>query len=297
MGQLYISAVPRTDEIRRRVDRLLAGEKNTRDLDSLFVWLRTRSFGNKAVADLGDFVAHSDERDKGITHRGVQRFFDQADFKMPFPDGVVRPSVTVAQLTASVWGAFESYGPQRIKSKFHLGQSNARKELTIALATVTAADGKKISISRPLTPIQAHLLQHFSSLIVPQVAFDEKELSSQLMTSLAKNHLTDGYRDAPQEMREFVSLYVIEKMHFTNIVLSDGRRIHLEAGITELEGSDRLSVRAVGPVGPFNLALIIYLTTLDPREHCDAVLLPGERLESCWNFPLEIGPTGKLQRL
>ena len=51
----------RTDELKLRVDRLLAGGLNPRDLDVLFLWLRERSFGNKAVVDVGDFVAHDRE--------------------------------------------------------------------------------------------------------------------------------------------------------------------------------------------------------------------------------------------
>ena len=51
---------------KKRVDRLLRGERNVTDLDRLFSDLRFSGAKRRTVREIGDFSAHRNERDKGI---------------------------------------------------------------------------------------------------------------------------------------------------------------------------------------------------------------------------------------
>lgn len=54
------------DDLRMRAGRLLAGQRRVDDLDRLFLGLRDRHHGKESVREIGDFVAHRAERQKGL---------------------------------------------------------------------------------------------------------------------------------------------------------------------------------------------------------------------------------------
>src|SRR4051812_21883068 len=63
-------------ELRRRVERLLSGEFHSDDLTRLFLWLRERPANcGPAVREIGDFVAHSNERTKGAVTDELKDIF------------------------------------------------------------------------------------------------------------------------------------------------------------------------------------------------------------------------------
>ena len=56
---------------RARVERLLRGDVRNDDLTRLFLFARDRCDGRECIQKIGDFVAHHDERTKGIVSRTV----------------------------------------------------------------------------------------------------------------------------------------------------------------------------------------------------------------------------------
>jgi hypothetical protein len=57
--------------VRARVERLLRGDVRNDDLTRLFLFARDRCDGRECIQEIGDFVAHHDERTKGIVSRTV----------------------------------------------------------------------------------------------------------------------------------------------------------------------------------------------------------------------------------
>jgi hypothetical protein len=53
--------------MRSRIVRLLRGDFYTSDLKDLFLYSRDRCHGRESVKEVGDFIAHQNERIKGIT--------------------------------------------------------------------------------------------------------------------------------------------------------------------------------------------------------------------------------------
>ena len=70
---------PLDEELRRRARRLLNGDRRTEDLDRLYLGLRGRARGFDAVREIGDFVAHRDERSKGFISQVARDVFTSVD--------------------------------------------------------------------------------------------------------------------------------------------------------------------------------------------------------------------------
>lgn len=87
---------------RARVERLLRGEFRPDDIASLFLFARDHCDGRETVSDIGDFVAHHSERDRGIVTRLTREWFATARYYAaslrpnapPHFDGQKLPPVT-----------------------------------------------------------------------------------------------------------------------------------------------------------------------------------------------------------
>jgi hypothetical protein len=66
-------------EMRKRIERLLGGERKTEDLRCLFSDQRFRTEG-RSVREIGDFIAHRDRRDKGAVFEVVADLYGSAHF-------------------------------------------------------------------------------------------------------------------------------------------------------------------------------------------------------------------------
>src|SRR5688572_17242104 len=56
------------------------GQFRVEDLTTLFLALRDRAGGRQSIVDVGDFVAHREERNKGYVTRAVRDFFVRIRF-------------------------------------------------------------------------------------------------------------------------------------------------------------------------------------------------------------------------
>lgn len=52
-------------DIRVRVKRILRGERRQYVFDRIFLYLRTRHCGRQSLQEIGAFIAHRDQREKG----------------------------------------------------------------------------------------------------------------------------------------------------------------------------------------------------------------------------------------
>ena len=65
---------------RTRVERLLRGDFRVDDLTRLFLYARDRCDGRESVKEVGDFVAHHNERNKGTVTRATREWFAISGF-------------------------------------------------------------------------------------------------------------------------------------------------------------------------------------------------------------------------
>src|SRR5690606_35211520 len=80
------------------VDKIEAGDFDENDVDSLFMKLRAYSSDHRVFREIADFVAHNDNRDRGLANQALEtmylrmRFFleynspkETLDLSQPFP--------------------------------------------------------------------------------------------------------------------------------------------------------------------------------------------------------------------
>lgn len=56
------------------VNKICAGNFVSSDIGLLFIWLRPKFTGKPMLLDLANFVAHHDDRDRGISFEHIQSF-------------------------------------------------------------------------------------------------------------------------------------------------------------------------------------------------------------------------------
>jgi hypothetical protein len=299
--------MPRKDELARRVDRLLAGTGTTRDLDVLFLWLRGPFYGRRAVRDIGDFVAHSDERQKGFAWEGIERFSSMMDFNIPRWRAAGRPPSNEAEaFKRSIRSAFASHSAAEVRKSIGVSRDRAKKVLTDLLEAIVSVIGDRVNMSRQPTQLEQKIIQTYSSFLRVRNSFDDIQLVTEFEECLQKNGLLNASQTLPDKIASLIALYAVEKMHLAHIVLPEGKTVVLRAGIWP--DSDRpdyqyaLAVSAFVPVidedWHATMMYPVYLTHLDPAKHLDPALLPEDLDKGAhWDAPLEIGVSGRLQML
>jgi hypothetical protein len=295
--------VANLDDLRRRAGRLLAGERHTRDLDALFLELRQRSYGNKAVADVGNFAGHAQERDKGIAWKGVKSITAVLDYQVPRmraqAKGIDFPNDR-ASLIAGALGALDRVPPATVKAELNVGKRRAKSALKSALGKIAFHDGRIIRPSNHLTPLEDSVLWKYTSTITHSVVFNDADLISQLGSVLRQNGLiTEKDRPRLEAQRQFVGLYALEKMHLCKLVLGKNRTAQLLATVDD---KDRLYVISMVGIeigdGPAFFGMPVYSTSCLATDWCEEETLRAlDDAAPCWLTPLEISPLGKLQML
>jgi hypothetical protein len=258
--------------------------------------LRRRSYGNKAVEDIGDFVAHPDERDEGASHRGIQNFLRIFRFHwLGFGTEEDKRARTHQQLAEAAFATLETVGPAEVKKRLGVGQSSARKILKRALARVFKLDTGFIAAN--LTQQENKILRHFTSRLVSFPAFTDAEVEKQFLVCLAKNGLIESVPTNPiPELREKLAIFTIRALHLGVVIVGNDRAIlqggcdpHGEAGAIGI-----WATMSVSETKPTHRAMTaVYMCGLDPERWLD----PQLANTPIWPFPLEVGPAGKLQML
>lgn len=287
----------RTDEAQRRAERVLRGDGSKADLAMLFLWLRRRTYGNHAVDDIGDFVAHADERNGGVAWRGAKHF---ADMAVSFVSNV-RPTPSMSPLeaiTLRAWGALNAMPPDEILRDTGLGQDAVKKIIKRGLKRLYYFNGELV-LAPGLTPREQQIFEHFTTILVSRPAFTDEELERQFINALVKNRLVAKHPSKPTpNLRENLALFALEAMHLTRLLLPRYGEALLKAGHLGGMSEDDppfLSVSVSVPLhridNPSFVVSPIFTTGLDARLWCEPPLISTP----FWDFPLEINSSGRLQ--
>ncbi len=282
---------------RARVERLLNGQNRADDLTHLFLYARDRCDGRESVQEVGDSVAHHDERSKGIVTRTVRDIFAVAKFFGPrFTPGGPHPydpqdlpAITPDFLRA----CFRGIGHSTIKENTGMTKAKAYKILqTLVRALRKKQDGHYYLplVSREELALFQCLTRH----MVMQSAFKGDQLFEDLCATLKSNGLitTDELRRA-HVFRAPVLLFAIAIMHNSAIRIEDGSIIRVCARRTN-EGvcvSAAVPVLRIGQPNEVKFACDIFTTDVSAEEFCSPTLLR----EQDWSaIEIEFGDSGKL---
>lgn len=289
--------------LRVRVERLLRDDFRVEDLTTLLLAMRFRSGGRETVREIGDFVAHRDERTKGIITRSTRDFFITLKFLVPYIPvaGSNPPPLSIANLPASIReflpASLRQINNDMLQKETGLKRATAEKLLkTINSNLKTNADGTLFLAQS--TPDQLRLIQCLAGVITSKSAFDGDRLFQEFSEALIGNNLL-----AKNELKAFakispaLSLYAVSVMHKCVIDLGDGSTATL--GAMANTGHGKVGVFAHSAVKAEDgkdriIAGSIFETGLNAQDCCEPELLG---ISGDWPFHIELTQKQQLTRL
>jgi hypothetical protein len=292
--------------LRVRVERLLRGDFRAEDLTRLFLYARDRCDGRETVQEVGDFVAHHDERTKGLITRTTRDWYVTAEYaalamnnqrlNKPF-DLNKLPADLPSFLRASFRRGFGPDHNRSLREKTGLNRAAAERLLsTIIKNFASNADGT-LTITASHTKTEIELIKYLWSYLAVSPAFNGERLFDDFSATLKSHGLIQKSElRAFETLKAAIALYAITVMHNCTIQIRAGVSSQLTAGANQL-----IEVSAAVPVpmagispqggGQINLASSIYETAFDCENYCEAALLAMPRP---WTCDLEVTPNMRL---
>ncbi len=279
------------EDLRYRARRLMSGDRRVADLDRLFLGLRARAGAQACFRELGDFVAHRDTREKGLITQCGRDVFTSVDvwsLKMRGRDP------TWVDISRAAHANLRLASDKQLQAGCGCQRSAAKQRLKRALA--------KIEHRKRLTDKEFQTLNYLGNQFIWKPAFTADQLVAEFMEVLIQNGIMPpGEAIFYEETRSFLALYALALMHGSSIILDNGQRGRLFAGFANRQRHLEVKLEVVFRElsKPLMAPICLFLTDLSPEENCAPTLLEasGPVLPSHWNFPLDLGPDGKLDRV
>jgi len=252
------------EDHRRRVTRLLRGERWVTDLDRLFADLRMLKPGRSSVQEIGHFAAHRDERDAGISlsrandiQTSARLWQQQLEGKAPSAD----------DLREAARANFNIMPESRIRERLGISKQTAQQTFNKAI--------KKYEARSPLKAREQVVLKIFGLSMMWQFALDDRTLCADFTDLLiTEGSLEHSARANFENVFKFISLYALTIMHGARLLMADGKMTQLRLASSD---SGMLRIKAQIPVTstpkPVTTSVPIFETSLSSDIHCETQLL------------------------
>lgn len=275
-------------ELRHRTERYIRGDCRVADLDRIFLGLRDRCYGLASAQEIGDFVAHREQREKGpVTDKvgdiqlSLESWLNQGEGR--FPDLAAAKRISAANLRTGT----DAQLAQRL---------GLRREV---VKSVLAQAIKKMESDRfdKVTQRERAVFNYLAGAFVWNPVFTDEQVAGDLATVLVKvGALLKDERDAFDANRAFLALYITALMHDSAVVMVDGSRFELVAGVAGVANEEnRIEVKAHIELAswgkPVTAPVCVFWTKLIGTEHCSEDLAA---MPAAWSCAIEIDPSGRL---
>ncbi|WP_176593036.1 hypothetical protein [Sphingobium sp. EM0848] len=272
-------------ELRHRVERYISGDCRVADLDRIFLGLRDRCYGLASIREIGDFVAHRDQREKGpVTDKvkdiqlSLESWLAQGEGKIP--DLAAAKRISVANLRTAT--------DAQLDARLGLRRDVVKAVLAQAIKKMESDRYDKMTLR------EQAVFNYLAAAFIWNPAFTDEQVAQDLATVLVKaGALLKDERAAFDGNNAFLALYVTALMHDSAVVMDDGSRFELVAGFANKES--RIEVKArielAGWGKPVTAPICVFWTRLIGTDHCseDLAAVPG-----AWNGAIEIDASGRL---
>jgi hypothetical protein len=277
------------NDLRARIERLLGGHHNVHDLDRLFLALRERAHERECFRELGDFVAHREERQKGLVTQTGRDLFTSIDV---WSLGLRGQKPSINDITRAAWANFRLASESQLKEGCGLQRGTVKGRLKSGLSKLERGQG--------LAEQEIKVISYLGNRFIWKPAFTDEQLFNEFREVLLLNSIiVKADIQALDGIRTFLALYAISCMHGSAVLLENGKRAELLAGFSNQER--RLEVKM--QIGfddapkPIMAPICLFLTALQPEDHCDDELLElgdKRRLPFAWSEPVEVRSDGRL---
>lgn len=276
------------DDLRIRARRLATGQRRTEDLDRLFLGLRDRGEGRLSIREIGDFVAHRGQREKGLVTQTARDVFTSVDV---WSRPLRRQPVARADVVRAVRANFRLASDQQIKKGCGMRRSIVRRRLDSALLQFERGE--------ILRDQEMAILKYLGTTFIWKPAFTDIQLFTEFRNILYhRGLLTKAEWVSIETAKTFLTLYTIALMHGVRVTFDTGLRSELRAGFSNRQGHLEIKILITFDDAPKPIMspICMFLTSLRPEEHCAPQLLDLGTcaLPDAWNAPIEVGANGKL---
>jgi hypothetical protein len=283
---------------RARVERFVRGEFRPDDFTELFLFARDHCDHRVTVKDIGDFVAHHFERDRGIITNATREWFTVARFCVPLFTGKFFDPHRMPPVTKDYFEiAVNRIDKKTIRDKTGLHRLNAYRIMQGITARLNQNLDGTWSLPSDLSTIEGKLIQCVSSTMVVRPAFDANRLCNDFISTLKSNGLItkEEISKRGEDLRTIVQLYAVSRMHNRFVQIGDGTSTQLKAK-PQLKGKS-IVVNAEVP-NTFSsprvlIATSMFTANLDPAIHCHEDLIALRD----WNLEIELAPDKRLSPL
>lgn len=276
------------DDLQMRARRLASGRHRVEDLDRLFLGLRDRDDGPMSVREIGDFVAHRGERQKGPVTQTARDVFTSVDV---WSRPMRRQKASRADIARAAWANFRLASDLQLKHGCGLRRPTVRRRLESGLA--------KFERGEALTDQEADVVAYLGNRFIWKPAFSDEQLFREFRDVLVRNAILPKAEAAQLDRaKAFLTLYAIALMHGVTVEFGNGVKSELRAGFANRQRHLEVKILIMFDdlSKPLMTPICMFLTSLRPEAHCDAALLElGDSvLADAWRDPIEVGPDGKL---
>jgi hypothetical protein len=270
--------------MRARAERLLRGDVRGEDISHLLLYVRSRSFGRQAVRDVGDFIAHRDGRDVGLSAERANEFhttFKYLMSRLELGNKTVPSTAVSAEYLEYVKLRFRRTAPEKVRKITGMKYPAAKREFEeVMKATRLNNDG---TYQLPPLSNQAivDLLDHLASVLDFSAAITGRNLLEQLFEVFSRLELMKA-SEAPlyRAVSPQLLLFTVAIMHGSQIALSDDLTGQL--CFANRQGKVFVSLtfhHAHGASGgSIGLETLLFETDLASHEHCEPNLLSAADL-------------------
>lgn len=258
------SAAPQPD-LRIRVQRLLRGGRRHDDVDRLFLGLRDRAGDRMAIREIGDFVAHRDERDRGTA---LQQTSDVLLSIQTYLKIRTEGTFTLVEIREVAEANLRVATPAQLSARLRLTRPEARGALKRGLA--------KLERGGNVTRKERRTIDYLGGAFIWNPDFTDASLHRDFADALVDGgYLSSSERSAWKAVQPFISLCVVSLMNGTTLVLNGSNRVTLMAGYDNNDGlievKAQLQFEQSGK--QVRMPFCLYLTALRAEYYCDPVLL------------------------
>lgn len=284
---------------RAKVQRLLSDDFRPGDLSDLFIFARDHCDGRQTVTDIGDFVAHHNERDRGIITNSTREWFATVRYHMSVFSGGQPVPLDRAKMPTATKQYFK-VAANRLDAKLIRDKTGLRRAIAyerlgkIADRLIENGDGTW-ALPNDLTNAEAKLIECVSSVLVVKPAFLADRLIEDFIVTLKSNGLItkEEAKSNNEFLRTIVQLFAVAAMHNCIVQIGDGTTTKLKARPESPAKHINVNAAVPNPREPkIFLATSMFTADLDPALHCSTDLQRSD-----WDFEIEVAPNKLLSRL
>jgi len=277
-------------DLRVRVNRLISGDQRAEDLVRIFLDLRGRSYGKPCFREIGDFIAHRDERSKGLVTQTARHMFTSMNvwsMKLRKIDATIEDILDAAK--ANLFLATD----QQLDDMVGCQRGSAKGKLKRIQ--------KKWKQRSGFTKTEMDFIDGLGNAFVWRPVFTGDSLFFEFCDVLKKNNIASSEDVISlNSARSFIILFALVNMHGCRIHISDTMKAEVLVGFKKNENylCAFLEVKFEELKLPISIPVALFMSDLNPVEVCSSNLqVTDDAFPNTWDCSIEIGHDGKLRRM